>query len=404
MTDENKEKINNKSSLRKLLGLKQICVFFIIFVLFLCFSHINKPIEYKVSNYKIKVFPSQIILNRDNYQYSILKNENILITGGFTNGQNIPQNTTEIIDINKNIHKEGPLMNIPHVNHRQFNLKSGDIVIADLNGFETFDYNNNKFYMWEGESLKKILNVNDDDFITGISYVLLPDENILITGGYVEKEKRYLNTAFIADTKNKTIKQISNMPIPKMNHISQVVDENVYILGGYNNLTKENKGKILIFDYKKEKFFITETDFYSYTHMICFLAKDKDLCIDYHRQFCDNPYMPLSYPIPQEEKKYFILNLKEGIVNSFNYPFRGLRVYEGMENIIGFAINNEDLFIVGNDCNKYKFIIYSFTENKFYETKIPFKLYGKLIKISENKAIIHSNNNSIYKLTLEQNI
>jgi len=215
-----------------------LSIFILLFVPFLLSllqnikNDINLSIQKNFSIQKINNLNSE----RSFHQSSKLKNGKILITGGVNINNLSGLKTTEIFDPQTNTFANGPEMNLPHFSHRQYSLKNGNVIIADINGVELYNYEKKRFELFKDKPVKR------GNMPKATSFVMLPNENILITGGlgsFSEKNKsNILNTAEIIDVKNKTIKKINNLNEPRFMHSAITLKNGkTYILGGLSYCT-----------------------------------------------------------------------------------------------------------------------------------------------------------------------
>lgn len=230
----NKEKNgDNNSVLKSKLQKTILVVFILLFIPFLLSlfqnikNDINQPIQKNFSIQKIKNLNS----SRSFHQSSKLKDGKILITGGVNPNNLNGLKTTEIFDPQTNTFTIGPEMNLPHFSHKQYSLKNGNVIIADINGIELYNYEKKRFELFKDKP------VQIGNMPKATSFVMLPNENILVTGGYnnsTENSKSsILNTAEIIDVKNKTIKKINNLNEPRFMHSAITLKNGkTYILGG----------------------------------------------------------------------------------------------------------------------------------------------------------------------------
>jgi hypothetical protein len=189
---------------------------------------------------------------RANHKSSILCDGNVLITGGYKNAAYVfPEGlkSTEIYNVKAKKFIKGPDMNLTHFHHSQFTLPNCEVLVADANGIETYDPQQNKFTLWD----KKILPRGNErydyqDNYRYINYALLDNGNVLATGGekYTTREittirgekqernvVRTLPYAEILDTKNKKVVRINDMPQSRSRHTSyKDKDGKVYIMYG----------------------------------------------------------------------------------------------------------------------------------------------------------------------------
>jgi hypothetical protein len=252
-----------------------IAIITIIVVLFVvCF---NWFYSWHVTS-KIKIIPidSRMHQERLYYQSSVMCDGRVLLTGGHRGTQQLKGdilNSTEIFDPKTLTFEKGPDMNLPHKWHKQFTLSNCEIVIADINGIETYDPKTNKFTLWNN----KIMNRDGSRFRETANSILLNNGNILVTGGEThtsvlykeyeglgdlelekiridelekpswQRKRIYWNKVKtlpyteILDTTNKKIIRTIDMPLALSRHVSFVAKDGiVYIFHGV--IYKDNPG------------------------------------------------------------------------------------------------------------------------------------------------------------------
>ncbi len=227
---------------------------------------------YFLFNYEIKLTDTnvQLLQPRSNANASLMCDDKILITGGYSSFDSFSRlKSTEIFDINSKKMFSGPNLNLSHgENYNQFLLPNCEVVVIDEKGIEIYNPTKNIFELVEKNLNSINIKYQNEDYT---NYTLLKDGNILITGGQdvfeisKNKIKRYpISKSHIFNTKTKKIKTIQNLPIPLMKHSSYINQKgDVYILGGETNSNGDLKratgtynSKIIKFDSKTERFSI----------------------------------------------------------------------------------------------------------------------------------------------------
>lgn len=224
------------------------------------FMIVTAPKEFKAGLSKDGTFEVLEKMNvpRSYHQSSILQDGRILITGGYDGSSCgaspsycLGINSTEIYNPATKTFEVGPNMNLPHLYHRQFTLNSGKVIIADINGIEIYDPGTNTFSLFQAKIKERIPGPNFTN------YILLPDDNILVTGGAVGHPQNNMpmphDFAEIIDTKNEKVINLSGMNIPRMQHSAIVMNNGkAYIIGGTN--FQKNCSSVEEFDVKTGKF------------------------------------------------------------------------------------------------------------------------------------------------------
>ena len=168
------------------------------------------------------------------YHQSILVNENqILITGGINSNQNekIGMKNSEIYNIKENKFEKIMDNNIPHLYHKMFKLKNGNILIADINGIEIFNPKTKTFKLLKTKPKQRYNEFKNYNF------TLTNDDKLIIAGGRVLNNKKTnfndLNLIEIIDINNdkliKTIKFKTNA-----SSLITLSNNEVLIIGGRN--------------------------------------------------------------------------------------------------------------------------------------------------------------------------
>lgn len=168
------------------------------------------------------------------YHQSILINDNqVLITGGINSIQNekIGMKDSEIYNIKEDKFEKINDTKIPHLYHKMFKLKNGNILIADINGIEIFNPTTKTFKLLKTRPKQRYNEFKNYNF------VLTNDDKLIITGGRILNNKKDnfndLNLIEIIDiNKDKLIKTI-----PFKTNASSLItlpNNNVLIIGGRN--------------------------------------------------------------------------------------------------------------------------------------------------------------------------
>jgi len=193
---------------------------------------------------------------RSYHQSSLLNDGRVLITGGYDGSYCKSKekcsgtNSTEIYNPKTKTFTMGPNMSLPHLYHKQFTLNSGKVVIVDINGIEIYDPETNIFKLFPETIRQRMPGPNF------INYALLPNDTILVTGGAVARPKSGIpwpvSWAEIIDIKNKKVIKLPDMNVARMNHSTILMNNKIYIIGGYShtnncNIVEEFDPKAKIF-------------------------------------------------------------------------------------------------------------------------------------------------------------
>jgi hypothetical protein len=167
------------------------------------------------------------------HESSILRNGQVLVTGG--RGQGL--NTTELYNPQTRKFNQGPNMNLPHYCHKQYTLKSGQVVIVDLNGIEIYDPKTDEFSLFEDKLIYRDDKYNNETLhkFLGVDYQLMDNDNVLVTGGIntMHNGKTVMKTVEIVDTAKRQIYKINDMQKPRAFHSTiKTKNGNIYIIGG----------------------------------------------------------------------------------------------------------------------------------------------------------------------------
>lgn len=303
--------MSDKESIKEQ-NLKKNCII-LVFLIFFVIS-IHQPF-FKVYFKKI----SNMTISRAYHKSIVLNDENILVIGGINSEDNeiFGLNSAEMYDKQTNKFKKIIDTNLPHVYHSIFKLKNGNILIADINGIEIYDIknktfrllntkptkrymenNNYKFALFgndylailggrikgnitpNGRSLinlnkAEIIDINNDKLIkkidiegNGFGCGTLPNNDLIIIGGMNSKEGKdlLLDTIFVLNHKNLTLKKWGNIPEPIVNPFVFTNQNEIILIGGqifdyykkeykdnYDYLYTKGNDKIYFIDIKNKK-------------------------------------------------------------------------------------------------------------------------------------------------------
>lgn len=238
---------------------RRMVILILLFIMFFSLFYGNSfllNLKYKNKYFSVKKVGNMIV-PRSYHQSSLLKDGKILITGGYNSSSQNGLNTTEIFDLNSKKITKGPIMNLPHFNHRQFTLKTGEVVIVDVNGIEIYNPETKKFVLFDAKLEKRY----SKPWLNSLNYLLLSNDNILVTGGIIRTKKntgfdfKTINTAELIDTKKHTVIKLIGMTSPRSNH-STILDGNgkAFIVSGINQITLNNTKRKVVFNDTTECF------------------------------------------------------------------------------------------------------------------------------------------------------
>lgn len=385
--------INNGTGNKKYIKKLLLCISVVIIIILCLFrKNIYEIIDIielkKAYEVKIEKLQSKMTVERRNYKYSQLCDGRILITGGNVRSQNLK--STEIFDPKTKMFSKGPDMNFPHRRHRQYTTNTCDVIIADTNCIETYNYKENKFETWENSSINEMLNTENAN-IYGVSYFFdYLNNKMLVTGGYLfdknNKKGKPLKSVFIIDTEKKEVSQIENLPFSIYYHNSILLDGDVLIWGG----TSDFSSKFLKFDFKNNEFEIFDfgKSLYTMDRNKCFVLDNNEiLCFNYHPDECDKCCLSTDY-VPNKYRFIDKINFKTKQREKIKVPpiIFGIEASDDANN--EFRKKDGDVILLAENCVEPYLLIYNPPKNKFLKNKIKNFKPISLIKMNDECFIL----------------
>ena len=74
-------------------------------------------------------------------------------------------------------------------------------------------------------------------------YVMTPNGNVFMIGGFHPTTKEFSNEAFVLDEYRQQLKPLNDMFYPRAEHVIHRFKENIYVLGGMSYRTDQNGGR-----------------------------------------------------------------------------------------------------------------------------------------------------------------
>lgn len=223
----------------------------ILFVVFLISLFDNSSLA---QNYGVWIIIDSTIVRRHSPSSALLKNGNILLSGGDVGGYSaITSISCEIYDTTIKRWRLTNDMNIPRVSHRSVTLPNGKVLV--IGGFS------NGFYTKSCEIFDPTTEIWSitDSLITlrehGYTITVLKDSNVLIAGGWNRYEGA-LNKCEIYDIKQNRWREIDTLRIKRETHTATLLPDGRVLIAGGGRGGGNNLGFCEIYDPIKDSFYL----------------------------------------------------------------------------------------------------------------------------------------------------